>query len=109
MLPDADPKAIAEGLFWGAFINNGQTCAALKRLYVHDSIHDAVCDELVAYAKNIPVGNGMEEASMLGPMQNQMQFDKVSRLVADAKRNSKVLLGGSRADRRSSRRRSWQA
>ena len=36
VLPDADPKAIAEGLFWGAFINTGQTCAALKRLYVHD-------------------------------------------------------------------------
>ncbi len=94
VLPDADPKAIAEGLFWGAFINNGQTCAALKRLYVHESIHDAVCDELVAYAKNIPVGNGMEETSILGPIQNRAQFDKVSRLVAAAKRNGKVLLGG---------------
>ena len=30
VLPDADPRAIAEGLFWGAFINNGQTCAAMK-------------------------------------------------------------------------------
>ena len=38
VLPDADPKQIAQGLFWGAFINNGQTCAALKRLYVHDDI-----------------------------------------------------------------------
>jgi acyl-CoA reductase-like NAD-dependent aldehyde dehydrogenase len=94
VLPDADPKAIAEGLFWGAFINNGQTCAALKRLYVHESIHDAVCDELVAYAKNIPVGNGMEETSILGPIQNRTQFDKVFRLVDDAKRNGKVLLGG---------------
>ena len=43
VLPDADPKQIAQGLFWGAFINNGQTCAALKRLYVHDSIFDEVC------------------------------------------------------------------
>ena len=34
VLDDADPKAIAEGLFWGAFINTGQTCAALKRLYL---------------------------------------------------------------------------
>ncbi|WP_283804864.1 aldehyde dehydrogenase family protein, partial [Rhodopseudomonas sp. B29] len=33
VLPDVDPQAIAEGLFWGAFINAGQTCAALKRLY----------------------------------------------------------------------------
>lgn len=94
VLPDADPGAIAEGLFWGAFINNGQTCAAMKRLYVHDTIHDAVCEALVAYAKNIPVGNGMDEASILGPIQNRMQFDKVSRLVADAKERGKVLLGG---------------
>ena len=36
VLPGTDPKAIAEDLFWGAFINTGQTCAALKRLYVHD-------------------------------------------------------------------------
>jgi acyl-CoA reductase-like NAD-dependent aldehyde dehydrogenase len=94
VLPDADPAAIAEGLFWGAFINNGQTCAAMKRLYVHESIHDAVCEALVAYAKNIPVGNGLEETSVLGPIQNRMQFDKVSRLVADAKGRGKVLLGG---------------
>ena len=94
VLPDADPAAIAEGLFWGAFINNGQTCAAMKRLYVHDAIHDAVCEALVAYAKNIPVGNGMDEASILGPIQNRMQFDKVSRLVADAKARGKVLIGG---------------
>ena len=39
VLPDADPKQIAERLFWGAFINNGQTCAALKRLYVPDNIY----------------------------------------------------------------------
>ncbi|PWE53799.1 aldehyde dehydrogenase [Metarhizobium album] len=94
VLPDADPQAIAEGLFWGAFINNGQTCAAMKRLYVHDSIHDAVCEALVAYARNIPVGNGLDEASILGPIQNRMQFDKVARLVADGARRGKVLLGG---------------
>ncbi len=94
VLPDADPAAIAEGLFWGAFLNNGQTCAAMKRLYVHDSIHDAVCDALVAYAAKIPVGNGAEEGSVLGPIQNGMQFDKVARLVADGKSRGKVLLGG---------------
>lgn len=94
ILPDCDPKAIAEGLFWGAFINNGQTCAAMKRLYVHDSIHDAVCDELVAFARNIPMGNGLDEASVLGPVANRMQFDKVSRLVADSAKSGRILLGG---------------
>jgi acyl-CoA reductase-like NAD-dependent aldehyde dehydrogenase len=94
VLPDVDPDAIAEGLFWGAFINNGQTCAAMKRLYVHADVHDAVCDALVAFAANIPVGDGLDEQAILGPIQNRMQFDKVARLVADARERGQVLLGG---------------
>lgn len=94
VLPDADPKTIAEGLFWGAFINNGQTCAAMKRLYVHESIYEEVCDALVTFARNIPVGDGMNEQSILGPIQNQMQFDKVKRLIESAKSRGRVLLGG---------------
>lgn len=95
VLPDSDPKQIAEGLFWGAFINNGQTCAALKRLYVHDEIYEDVCRELVAYAKGIVVGNGLQAGTQLGPIQNRMQFDKVVELIADARlRGGRVLLGG---------------
>lgn len=96
VLPDADPSAIAEGLFWGAFTNSGQTCAALKRLYVHDSIYEETCAALVAYARNIPVGDGLDPASALGPVQNKNQLDIVSTYVEDAKaRGGRVLLGGS--------------
>jgi len=95
VLPDADPKAIAEGLFWGAFINTGQTCAALKRLYVHDAIYDAVCEELTAVAASMPMGNGLDEASVLGPLQNRQQYDIVAALVNAAKESgARVLLGG---------------
>ncbi|MCA0044835.1 aldehyde dehydrogenase family protein [Celeribacter litoreus] len=94
VLPDCDPNEIAEKLFWGAFINNGQTCAAMKRLYVHDDIHDAVCDAFVAYARNVKMGNGLDEVNVLGPVNNQMQFDKVASLVADAAKTGNVLLGG---------------
>ena len=95
VLPDADPKAIAEDLFWGAFINTGQTCAALKRLYVHDSIYDAVCEELTTIAAAAPMGNGLDESSVLGPLQNKQQFDIVNRLVESAKNSgARVLLGG---------------
>ena len=95
VLPDADPKAIAEGLFWGAFINTGQTCAALKRLYVHDAIYDAVCEELTNVAAAMPMGNGLDEANVLGPLQNRQQYDIVAALV-DAARESgaRILLGG---------------
>ncbi|MGE4409767.1 MAG: aldehyde dehydrogenase family protein [Sphingobium sp.] len=95
VLPDADPKAIVEGLFWGAFINNGQTCAALKRLYVPDTLHDAIAAELVTFASKIKVGNGLEEDTILGPVQNAMQFAKVKELVDDAvAQGATVLMGG---------------
>ncbi|UTT71314.1 aldehyde dehydrogenase family protein [Arthrobacter sp. DNA4] len=95
VLPDADPKAIAEGLFWGAFINTGQTCAALKRLYVHDDIYDAVCDELTNVAKAMPMGNGLDENNVLGPLQNKAQYEIVANLVEAAKASgARVLLGG---------------
>ena len=95
VLPDADPKAIAEGLFWGAFINTGQTCAALKRLYVHSDIHDAVVDALVELGQSMPMGDGSVETNVLGPLTTDQQFEIVDRLVEDAKaRGGKVVLGG---------------
>ena len=95
VLPDADPAAIAEDLFWGAFINTGQTCAALKRLYVHEDIYDAVCTELTKVAAAMPMGNGLDENNVLGPLQNKAQYDIVAGLV-DAARASgaRILTGG---------------
>jgi acyl-CoA reductase-like NAD-dependent aldehyde dehydrogenase len=95
VLPDVNPKEIAEGLFWGAFINNGQTCACIKRLYVHDSIYDEVCEALKGLAATIKVGDGVLEDSILGPIQNKMQFDKVCSYVEDARhRGARILTGG---------------
>jgi len=95
VLPDADVAKITEPLFWGAFINAGQTCAALKRLYVHDSVYGPVCDALVAYGRAVPMGDGLDENNRLGPLQNERQFRKVADLVDDARRHGgQVLLGG---------------
>ncbi|TYO65669.1 aldehyde dehydrogenase family protein [Bradyrhizobium hipponense] len=99
VLPDAEPKKIVEGLFWGAFINCGQTCAALKRLYVHDSLYDEVCRELTAYAKQVVVGDGLSDSSTLGPVQNRRQFEIVSSFVKEAReKGGRVLIGGDPAD-----------
>lgn len=95
VLPDADPRAIAEGLFWGAFINSGQTCAALKRLYVHEDVYDAVCEALTEVAAAMPMGEGRDERSVLGPLQNRAQFEIVADLVEQARAGGgRVLLGG---------------
>ncbi len=95
MLPGSNPEQFVEGLFFGSMINSGQTCGALKRLYVHEDDLDAVAGALVEFSKNIPMGDGMDEGSMLGPLQNKRQFDRVVELVEDAKANGgKVLIGG---------------
>ncbi|SQC28865.1 Succinate-semialdehyde dehydrogenase [NADP(+)] GabD [Rothia kristinae] len=95
VLEDADPEAIAEGLFWGAFINTGQTCAALKRLYVPDALYEPVCRALTEFARSQPMGIGLEEQNVLGPLQNSAQYDVVDRLVrAGREDGARVLLGG---------------
>jgi acyl-CoA reductase-like NAD-dependent aldehyde dehydrogenase len=94
VLADNDPKAVAPKLFAGAFQNSGQVCIAMKRLYVHDSIYDAVCDELAVLADAAVVGDGLEQGTQLGPLQNKMQYDKVMDLIADAKKHGRVIAGG---------------
>jgi acyl-CoA reductase-like NAD-dependent aldehyde dehydrogenase len=95
VLPDVDPQAIAEGLFWGAFINTGQTCAALKRLYVHTDVYDEVCAALTQVASAMPMGRGLDEAVVLGPLQNRAQYDVVAGLVEAARESgARILLGG---------------
>ena len=95
VLPDVDPRAIAEGLFWGAFINTGQTCAALKRLYVHSDVYDEVCAALADVARAMPMGRGLDEQNVLGPLQNRAQYEIVARLVDAAREaGAKILVGG---------------
>lgn len=95
VLPDADPKAIAMDLFWGAFINMGQTCACAKRLYVHESLHDSVVEELAALAMTMRMGDDMQPNIAMGPIQNRMQFEKVVALVDQARADGgKIICGG---------------
>jgi acyl-CoA reductase-like NAD-dependent aldehyde dehydrogenase len=95
VLPDVDAKAIAKDLFWASFANSAQFCVACKRLYVHEDVYDDVVRELVAYARTVKVGNGLEPGVELGPLQNKMQYDKVSDLLKDSRDTGlKFLLGG---------------
>ncbi|MCG2579119.1 aldehyde dehydrogenase family protein [Dechloromonas sp. XY25] len=97
VLPDVDVKAIAPKLFGVSFHNNGQTCACLKRLYVHESIYDELCGELANLARNAVVGDGMNPETQLGPIQNVMQLAKVEELAADARAHgARFLCGGQR-------------
>jgi acyl-CoA reductase-like NAD-dependent aldehyde dehydrogenase len=95
VLEDADPATIAPGIIEGAFMNNGQVCAALKRLYVPESIYEEVCEELAKAAPTGKMGNGLEDDTTQGPLANKMQYDKVVSLLEDAKaKGGRVLCGG---------------
>jgi acyl-CoA reductase-like NAD-dependent aldehyde dehydrogenase len=97
VLDDADPKAMAEAIFKTAFINMGQTCACLKRLFVHESIADELTQELIRIANAQTVGDGLEANTTFGPVQNQVQFDKVVELIDDAKSNGGLVVCGGEA------------
>ena len=84
VLPDVNVAEAAAKIYAGAFINGGQTCAALKRLYVHESIYADMCQALADIADSVVVGNGMDERSQLGPVQNKMQYDKVNQYLQAA-------------------------
>ena len=95
VLPDVDPKRVAAKLFGVTFHNNGQTCACLKRLYVHESIYEELCDELAKLAKAAVVGDGLRADTQLGPVQNRDQLAFVQELADDARaRGARFLSGG---------------
>jgi acyl-CoA reductase-like NAD-dependent aldehyde dehydrogenase len=100
VLKDVNPKEVAKPIFWSAFVNNGQVCAALKRLYVHDDIYEELCAELKAIGEKVVTGDGTQEGVQLGPVQNRMQYEKVCRLVDEARNSgARILLGGQPMDR----------
>lgn len=95
VLADADVEALAPRLFWAAFGNNGQTCIATKRMYVHESIYDRFAAAMVAYARTVRVGNGSQQGVQIGPIQNRPQFERVRALLADARSaGTNFLTGG---------------
>lgn len=94
VMPDVDLDAVAEKIFFGAFFNTAQICVATKRLYVHEDVYDGLRDRLVAIAKATKVGDGSEQGTNMGPIQNKRQYDRVMELLDDAKASELTLLEG---------------
>jgi acyl-CoA reductase-like NAD-dependent aldehyde dehydrogenase len=100
VLDDADPAAIADRLFDGAFGNCGQICSAIKRVYVPEAMHDDLVERLATKAKSVKVGEGFEEGVEMGPINNAPQFERVKELVSEAiAGGANVASGGKPMDR----------
>jgi aldehyde dehydrogenase (NAD+) len=95
VLPDADVQKVAEQLFWSSFSNAGQVCIAAKRIYIHEYIYDDLSKAIADYAKTVVVGDGSQQGTGVGPIQNKKQYERVLDLIQDAKDNGyKFLTGG---------------
>jgi acyl-CoA reductase-like NAD-dependent aldehyde dehydrogenase len=95
VLDDVDVEAVAKKIFFAAFVNSGQVCMAIKRIYAHERVYDALCTALADEARKAKVGNGLDPDTELGPLQNKMQYDKVVGIIADTKKaGAKFLAGG---------------
>lgn len=94
VLPDVDVAKVAHELFWAAFANNGQICIATKRMYIHKDIYEPLRDAIVAYAKTVKVGDGSEQGTQIGPIQNARQYERVLDLIQDARDNGYTFLTG---------------
>jgi acyl-CoA reductase-like NAD-dependent aldehyde dehydrogenase len=97
MLPHTHVEPLLENLFWGSFINAGQSCIGLNRLYVHEDQYEEVVERFATYVAGIPVGNGLDSNSLIGPVSNEPQLNWVVTLVNDARlHGARIVTGGQR-------------
>ena len=99
VLDDVDVRETAAAIFGNAFLNCGQVCLAVKRAYVHADIYDAMCTELARLAGEAIVGDGLEQGTTIGPIQNRMQFEKVKGFLSAAEAEGTIIAGGKAMER----------
>jgi len=96
-----DVKSVAAGTADGAFYNNGQSCCAVERIYVHEKVYDQYVDEFVKEVKGYKLGAPEEAGVYVGPLTRPSQVDVLTEQVNEAiKKGASVLTGGKKADRR---------
>ena len=96
-----DIKAVAAGTADGAFYNNGQSCCAVERIYVHEKIYDQYIDEFIKEVKSWKIGSPMEDGIYIGPLSRKEQLDFLKRQVEDAvQKGATILTGGKTVNRK---------
>ncbi|KAK4962871.1 hypothetical protein LTR10_000498 [Elasticomyces elasticus] len=97
--PDVDISRVAPMIATYAFLNSGQVCLNLKRIYIHESIYDEFLVAMTEHLKTMAVGNGLDKGIVLGPLQNSMQYDRVKTFFDDIpKEKWKVAVGGGKME-----------
>ena len=97
---DVDVATTAAAVADGAFYNAGQSCCAVERVYVHESVYPQFVDAFVAEVKTYRVGDPTDESTYIGAITRREQLDVLRRQVADARRKGASLLTGGSAIKR---------
>ncbi|WP_044560453.1 aldehyde dehydrogenase family protein [Azospirillum sp. B4] len=99
VLDDVDVKHVAAQVFKAAMSNSGQICVAPKRAYVPAAVYDEFCDEMARLAGELVVGDGSQQGTQMGPLQNKSQFERVLALIEDSRERGTIIAGGHPLDR----------
>ncbi|KAK5651878.1 hypothetical protein OQA88_11537 [Cercophora sp. LCS_1] len=92
---DVDVDAVVAKVGILAFLNSGQICMNVKRLFVHEDVYGEFMGKLVGFVKHLKTGGAGDETAFSGPVQNGMQYDKVRGLYEDVVRQGlDIKLGG---------------
>ena len=95
-----DIKSVAASTADGAFYNNGQSCCAVERIYVHEKVYDNYIEEFIKEVKSWKVGLPTTEGIYIGPLSRKEQLEMLKQQVADAsKQGATIVTGGNRIDR----------
>jgi acyl-CoA reductase-like NAD-dependent aldehyde dehydrogenase len=81
---DADLDRAADGILWCSLFNSGQACAGIERVYVDRGVADRFVARLVEAARVLTPGNPADPDTQLGPMNNDMQYEKVATHIDEA-------------------------
>jgi len=97
---NSDIESVAGAAADGAFYNNGQSCCAVERIYVHENIYDEFVDKFKDKVSKYQMGSPDEEGATIGPLTRESQVKFIEVQLADAKeRGAEVVLGGQAPDR----------
>jgi len=97
---DADIEVAAKGTSWGGFVNAGQVCTSVERVYVYEKVAKKFTEALVEEAKKIKLGDPMDELTDVGPMASLSQLNNTINKVALAKKQGARVLTGGQKDKR---------
>jgi acyl-CoA reductase-like NAD-dependent aldehyde dehydrogenase len=89
-----DIKSVAAGTADGAFYNNGQSCCAVERIYVHEKVYDKYVDEFVKEVKSWKTGSPTEDGVYIGPLSRKEQLAVLEKQVTDAAYTGATILTG---------------